>query len=164
MTATPAGWYPDPQDATRLRWWDGQAWSESTAPAAPAAPETPAAPAPDAAPDSSGPGYTQGYGGYPTYPTGPTTPTYPSSPAGQPGLPNPYAEQKPSNTLSIIGIVCGAVGFLVCPLILGIAGLVLGGVARSKNEPLANVALIVSGIGLVGGLVLGLLVYNTVGM
>ena len=23
-----AGWYPDPSDATQLRWWDGRAWTE----------------------------------------------------------------------------------------------------------------------------------------
>lgn len=28
----PAGWYPDPQDNTRQRYWDGNAWTEHTAP------------------------------------------------------------------------------------------------------------------------------------
>jgi hypothetical protein len=28
-----AGWYADPQDADRLRFWDGQLWTEHTAPA-----------------------------------------------------------------------------------------------------------------------------------
>lgn len=27
----PAGWYPDPQDNTRQRYWDGNAWTEHTA-------------------------------------------------------------------------------------------------------------------------------------
>ncbi|MFT6943108.1 MAG: hypothetical protein ACJA2F_001307 [Nitriliruptoraceae bacterium] len=44
MTDTPqAGWYPDPNDATQQRYWDGTAWTEHTAAgvaqaAAPAAP------------------------------------------------------------------------------------------------------------------------------
>jgi hypothetical protein len=37
MTAsqTPAGWYADPHDPSRLRWWDGAAWTQQTAPAQP---------------------------------------------------------------------------------------------------------------------------------
>lgn len=27
---TPAGWYPDPQDASLLRWWDGSQWTTHT--------------------------------------------------------------------------------------------------------------------------------------
>ncbi|WP_062305975.1 DUF2510 domain-containing protein [Demequina subtropica] len=33
VDAPAAGWYPDPSDATRQRWWDGAAWTEQTAPA-----------------------------------------------------------------------------------------------------------------------------------
>jgi hypothetical protein len=33
--APPAGWYPDPEDGSRSRWWDGRAWTEHLAPAAP---------------------------------------------------------------------------------------------------------------------------------
>ena len=33
MTQTPpAGWFPDPQDATQYRYWDGTAWTEHRAP------------------------------------------------------------------------------------------------------------------------------------
>jgi hypothetical protein len=31
---TPAGWYPDPEDASSLRYWDGDAWTEHGSPAA----------------------------------------------------------------------------------------------------------------------------------
>ncbi|WP_420368790.1 DUF2510 domain-containing protein [Curtobacterium sp. L1-20] len=30
MTLPAAGWFPDPQDASRLRWWDGRAWGAAT--------------------------------------------------------------------------------------------------------------------------------------
>ncbi|WP_062517043.1 DUF2510 domain-containing protein [Demequina gelatinilytica] len=32
-TSPAAGWYPDPSDASRRRWWDGAAWTEQVAPA-----------------------------------------------------------------------------------------------------------------------------------
>lgn len=38
MTAVPAGWYPDPQQPDTQRYWDGQRWTEHTAPLAPQAP------------------------------------------------------------------------------------------------------------------------------
>jgi hypothetical protein len=40
MTAPnpPAGWFPDPHDPTRKRWWDGAAWTEHVQQAAPPAP------------------------------------------------------------------------------------------------------------------------------
>jgi hypothetical protein len=45
--STPAGWYADPTDPTRTRWWDGAQWTEHTAPLPPAT-EAPATEAPAA--------------------------------------------------------------------------------------------------------------------
>ena len=30
MTSSNAGWYPDPQDAQLMRWWDGSGWTDDT--------------------------------------------------------------------------------------------------------------------------------------
>lgn len=58
--STPAGWYPDPSDPSRTRWWDGTQWTDHTPPAAPTAPAAPA---------------------YATYPAAPTAvATAPSAP------------------------------------------------------------------------------------
>ncbi|WP_104474673.1 DUF2510 domain-containing protein [Microterricola pindariensis] len=59
METPTAGWYPDPADATALRWWDGLGWTEYAkpgalaAPTAPAAPLAPAVPAPQQFPQYS---------------------------------------------------------------------------------------------------------------
>lgn len=45
----PAGWYPHPEMASTLRYWDGQAWTEHIAPAA----SKPSAPAPLVAPQAA---------------------------------------------------------------------------------------------------------------
>jgi hypothetical protein len=37
MTDLPANWYPDPDDSTQLRYWDGSKWTEDRAPAKSAA-------------------------------------------------------------------------------------------------------------------------------
>lgn len=43
---TPAGWYVDPMTHRHLRWWNGQAWTESVAPLPGVAPTSSVAPAP----------------------------------------------------------------------------------------------------------------------
>ena len=44
---------------------------------------------------------------------------------------------SPRNTFSIIGIVAGALALLL-PIVFGPAGLILGVMARTRNERLAN--------------------------
>lgn len=50
----PAGWYPDPSDASAQRWWDGTQWTTHSSPAAPAAPQY--------APQYGAPQYAPQYG------------------------------------------------------------------------------------------------------
>jgi hypothetical protein len=38
MTNTPGGWYTDPADPAKLRWWDGAAWTPNTVPQPPPLP------------------------------------------------------------------------------------------------------------------------------
>ncbi|WP_229375820.1 hypothetical protein [Streptomyces spirodelae] len=84
--------------------------------------------------------------------------------SGPPYQPGPYQPGPPpandSNTLSIVGIVLGAVAFIFCPPGFGIAGMICGFVAKSKQERLAPVAIGVSIAGLVVGMVLGLVVFR----
>jgi len=53
MTTPPPSWYPDPSDSTKVRYWDGTAWTGHTAPRPVAAPPVPPPPsAPPVAPAS----------------------------------------------------------------------------------------------------------------
>lgn len=70
---------------------------------------------------------------------------------------DPAEPEIPSNTLSIIGIVSGVLAAIV-PILFGPPGLILGGLARRRHERLANVALIVSTVGILVGLTLGVIV------
>lgn len=90
-------------------------------------------------------GQAPGTFGQPTYPAWSPSPAYGSAPA------------TTGNGLSTAGIICGALAFLILPIILGPAGLILGGMAKSRGQSRANVALWVSGLGLVGGIIIGVL-------
>ena len=80
-----------------------------------------------------------------------------------PPPPMPYsgetARTSTSNGFSIAGIILGAIAFLILPIVFGPLGLVMGAVAKSKGEPLANRALWVAGIGLIAGMLMGALVF-----
>ncbi|MEU2181891.1 hypothetical protein [Streptomyces thermolilacinus] len=77
---------------------------------------------------------------------------YGSQPTGQ-------QHASTSNVLSIIAIVLGVVALLFLPIVFGAIGLVLAIIAMTvRRERLATVALVVSAVGLVGGMILGALV------
>jgi hypothetical protein len=41
VTTIPAGWYPDPENSARSRWWNGSAWTASVSEPQPAPPQEP---------------------------------------------------------------------------------------------------------------------------
>jgi len=65
------------------------------------------------------------------------------------------------NTFSIIAIVLGAIGFLLLPVVLGPAAIILAVIAKTKKEKLANVALTVGILGTVIGMIVGAIVGAT---
>lgn len=84
-------------------------------------------------------------------------------PAAQPGFESPPAEgpSTPGNGLSIAAIACGIVALLICPILLGPAGIVLGIMALRRNEGLAKVGIGVAVGGMIGGFVLGAVLAST---
>jgi membrane protein DedA with SNARE-associated domain len=66
-----------------------------------------------------------------------------------------------SSLFSILAIVFGAVAVLFVPIVFGIAAIVLAGVAISKKERLAKVAMAVAVVGTIAGFILGAIVYSS---
>ena len=67
--------------------------------------------------------------------------------------------------LAIAGIICGAVSFLVIPILFGPLGILLGilGLARGERR-LGTIAIVVSVLGLVVGFILSFLVLYVAGV
>ena len=66
-----------------------------------------------------------------------------------------------SNLFSILAIVFGAVAVLFLPIVFGVAAIVLAGIAISKKERLAKIAMVVAVVGTVAGFILGAIVYSS---
>lgn len=101
-------------------------------PATPAPPENPGGPLPytGAPPAGAYPGYTP--------------------PLGY----SPSVDGSTQKTLAILAIVFGSLGFLCCPVVFGVAGIVCGAVAVNKPGPhaqLAKTGLIIAIVGTVLG-------------
>ncbi|MFG2587965.1 hypothetical protein OG379_05560 [Streptomyces sp. NBC_01166] len=62
------------------------------------------------------------------------------------------------NVLSIIAMVLGVISLLFLPIVFGVVGLILAIIAKTvRHERLAVPAIVVSAVGLIGGMVLGAL-------
>jgi hypothetical protein len=68
---------------------------------------------------------------------------------------------KSGNTFSVIAIVLGAIAFLLLPIFLGPAAIILAVIAKNKKEKLANVALTVGILGTVIGMIIGAIIGAT---
>ncbi|MEU6835141.1 hypothetical protein ABZ941_07695 [Streptomyces rubiginosohelvolus] len=65
------------------------------------------------------------------------------------------------NVFSIIAIVLGVIGFIFLPIVFALGGLIMAIIAKTvRHERLATIAIVVSAIGLVGGMVLGAIVVS----
>ena len=104
-TAAP-GWYPDPTQGGRIRYWDGTSWMD----AQPTTTPTPTA--------------------TPTMPSAPAAPVYPQQPVPAAYNPQPVATSKTSG-LAIASIVCSIAGTAVAGIGF-IAGIILGHMALSE--------------------------------
>jgi hypothetical protein len=105
-SAPPAGWYPDPEDATRTRYWDGTAW---------AAPQE-TVPLPGAAIADA------------PAPVGAATGAFPPA-TGLPYAPVPPVRE--TEGFAIVALVLGVLGFFTA-FITSIPAVIFGFIARSR--------------------------------
>lgn len=60
------------------------------------------------------------------------------------------------NVFSIVAIVLGVIGLIFLPIVFALGGLIMAIIAKTvRHERLATVAIVVSAVGLVGGMVVG---------
>ena len=77
----------------------------------------------------------------------------------QPSSQPPQAPDPSAGRGFTIGaFICAGIALFILPPIFGIAGIVLGSVGNSKGDPLGKTAMIVSGVCLLLGMVVGVIV------
>ncbi|MFC8228572.1 hypothetical protein [Streptomyces sp. NPDC057287] len=89
------------------------------------------------------------------------TAQYSNQPTGQQPHGTPQRTAT-GNVLSIIAMVLGVISFILLPIVFGVVGLVLAIIAKTvRHERLAVPAIVVSALGLVGGMILGMVVASS---
>lgn len=120
---TPAGWYPDPYAPGQMRYWDGQVWTQQTAPGQPDAQQ---------AQDTGAPVYAQqGYeGGAPAYAQDQSG--YAQGQSAAPG----YApgQPEPKKKGPAVWIVSGLAALLVALIVVVIILLTVNGDASDDED------------------------------
>jgi hypothetical protein len=94
-----------------------------------------------------------------TYPSdersGQYGPNYPTT--GTTALAEPRTR---SNTLSIIAIVLGVCAIVIFPPVLGVIGVILGVIAKTKGERLSTWGIVIPIVGMVLGLILAAIILS----
>ncbi len=132
MSTPAAGWYPDPYDDRRLRYWDGAAWTESVTDPPPAAPTSPAAGDPFGRPGGPPPAAGPSAAGPPPYQPSSTPPVFAPTGGPSPGghgygdlgeWLNPSLSILPRHAgpLAVLLFVLPAVGLLPAAILAGSA-------------------------------------------
>jgi len=177
----PAGWFPDPEDATQLRYWDGAAWTDHRHPADPAAAAAASAvPVADTAASEAAtpviatpdiPVAPAAAAEAPQYAYAPTGTVPPTAPGVVPAYGAPGAVAPAQNVPALIGLILAIVG-TVLGLVLGafvllgiaggvvsIVGMVQANKMRAAGLPGDRRGLALAGIIVgFGGLVLNLVI------
>jgi Protein of unknown function (DUF2510) len=135
----PAGWYPDPADASGQRWWDGAAWSTSVAPGIP----QPAIPQPVGAStgyDGSVAGTTLPAAGAQP---GPSPYTYPTAMRGQVAPSGASVRSRNHYAFYALGVVAIylVIAMTTRVVLFGIFPALLSYRSLRNREPLAPVAI-----------------------
>lgn len=137
MSDAPApGWYADPQGVALYRWWDGAAWTASTADGQQSAQSPSPQPGFYGAAVNAAPAQTRAYAPA-------QTPTYPTQ-FGQP--PRAGVKQRSDNHYALITVGVVALYVLIAwkahVYVLGILPVMMSIRSKQRNEPLAIVAIL----------------------
>lgn len=142
--ATPAGWYPDPSQAGRYRWWDGASWTDYTqsASGAPLAPPTGGSVASQPPPPPPPPPASSASGGgtFPPPPPAFGTPTAYAN-AGQ-GHPSTSLYQKASYGKRFAAVMLDSI-YCVWPMLIAMVLMIVA--AANSNQSSSNEDLSLSG-------------------
>ena len=153
-----AGWYPDPAgDTSKIRYWDGQAWTDQTQPMAQASQQAGVVAVPEIA--------------QPVYSPEQMTPSYIPQPystqpyMGQPYMAQPYLAQpnmgqqaKDRKGLAIASLVLGIASTVLFCLVyldtpLGILAVVFGCLGlKSSKKGLAIAGIILGAVGIIASI------------